>query len=75
VCTNISCALNHADEVVEHFEKRLGITLGQTSADGKFTLNEVECLGACIAAPVCQIGKKYYEKLTPEKIDEILAEL
>ena len=47
--------------------------LNETTADGKFTLKEVECLGACVAAPVCQIGKKYYENLTPEKIDEILA--
>ena len=53
-------------------KKRLGIDLNETTADGKFTLREVECLGACVAPPVCQIGKKYYENLTPEKIDEIL---
>jgi|SRR5579885_1948976 NADH-quinone oxidoreductase subunit E len=75
VCTNISCSLNGAEKVVEHLKKRLGIALNETTADGKFTLREVECLGACIAPPVCQIGKKYYENLTPEKIDEILTAL
>lgn len=75
VCTNISCMLNRADQVVDHFKKRLGIEMHETTPDGCFTLNEVECLGACVAAPVCQIGKKYYERLTPEKIDEILSAL
>lgn len=75
VCTNISCELNNATQMVEHFKKRLGIDLNETTPDGQFTLREVECLGACIAAPVCQIGKQYYEALTPEKIDAILAEL
>lgn len=75
VCTNISCALNGAEKMLEHFKMRLGIDLNQATPDKKFTLREVECLGACIAAPVCQIGKKYYEKLTSEKIDEILAQL
>lgn len=72
VCTNISCTLNGADGIVEHLKKRLGVDLNGTSADGKFTLKEVECLGACVAPPVCQIGKQYYETLTPEKVDEIL---
>lgn len=72
VCTNISCSLNGAERIVEHLKKRLGIEMNGTTADGKFTLKEVECLGACIAPPVCQIGKKYYENLTLEKIDEIV---
>lgn len=75
VCTNISCALSNAEVVLEHFKQRLGIDLNQTTADGKFTLREVECLGACAAAPVCQIGKTYHEKLTTEKVDEILGKL
>jgi len=75
VCTNISCSLNGAGEVVERLKERLGINFNETTADGKFTLREVECLGACIAPPVCQIGHKYYEKLSPEKIDKILGEL
>jgi NADH-quinone oxidoreductase subunit E len=72
LCTNISCSLNGSAQILAHLKQRLGIDCNETSADGKFTLREVECLGACIAPPVCQIGKKYYEKLTPEKIDEIL---
>lgn len=75
VCTNISCALAGVDKIVNHLKQRLNIDVGQTSADGKFTLREVECLAACAAAPMFQIGKKYYEHLTPEKIDVILAEL
>lgn len=75
VCTNISCSLNGAEHLLEHLKKRLGIDLNETTADGKFTLKEVECLGACIAPPVCMIGKKYYENLTPEKMDEILEKL
>lgn len=75
VCSNISCSLNGAERIISHLKERLGIELNETTADGKFTLKEVECLGACVAAPVCQIGKDYYEKLTPDKIDEILAGL
>lgn len=75
VCTNISCGLNGAEHLLLHLKKRLGIDLDETTRDGKFTLKEVECLGACVAAPVCQIGKKYFENLTPEKIDKIIGEL
>jgi NADH-quinone oxidoreductase subunit E len=72
VCTNISCALNGADNILAHLQKRLGVNTNETTQDGDWTLREVECLGACIAAPVCQIGKKYYESLTIEKVDTIL---
>lgn len=75
VCTNISCMLSGSAEIVEYFKKRLKIAVNETTADGKFTLKAVECLAACTVAPMCQIGKKYYEHLTPEKIDTILAEL
>ena len=75
VCTNISCMLNGSDTVIGYLQKRLGIKLGETTADGRFTLKEVECLGACVGAPMMQIGREYYENLTPEKIDEILARL
>lgn len=75
VCTNVPCMLNGAEKTLEHFKNSLGIDLNETTADGKFTLKEVECLGACVNAPACQIGKKYYDGLTPEKIDSILAEL
>ncbi len=72
VCTNISCMLCGSDEVVSHLKKRLGVGLGQTTADGKITLKEVECLGACCGAPMIQVNKTYHEYLTPEKIDAIL---
>lgn len=75
VCTNVSCMLCGSDKVVEHLENRLGIKMGQTTEDGKFTLKEVECLGACVDAPMMQIGQTYHEKLTPESIDEILGSL
>lgn len=75
VCTSVSCMLNGSAEVVEHFKKRLNVEVGGTTADGKFTLKEEECLAACANAPMCFIGKKYYENLTPEKIDGIIEEL
>lgn len=75
VCTNISCMLCGSDEVVAHLHKKLGIGLGETTEDGRITLKEVECLGACVDAPMCQIDRQYHIKLTPEKIDEILDQL
>ncbi len=75
VCTNVSCMLRGSDEVVAHLEKRLGIKLGETTPDGKITLKEVECLGACGGAPMFQVNKDYHENLTPEKIDQVLASL
>jgi NADH-quinone oxidoreductase subunit E len=75
VCTNISCLLKGSDEIACHFKTRLGIEFGETSEDGRFTLKEVECLSACEGAPVALIDRVYYENLTSEKIDIILAEL
>ncbi|MBU0498800.1 MAG: NAD(P)H-dependent oxidoreductase subunit E [Gammaproteobacteria bacterium] len=75
VCTNVSCMVRGSDTVVDHLEKRLGTKLGQTSSDGRWTLKEVECLGACGTAPVVQIGNRYFENLTPEGIDKILDEM
>ena len=75
VCTNVSCMICGSENIVEHLEKRLGIKLGETTEDGKFTLKEVECLGACGGAPMFQIGKQYYENLTPELVDSILDSL
>lgn len=75
VCTNISCMLCGAEDVVKHLEEKLGIKVGEVTPDGKFSIKEVECLAACAGAPMFQIGKKYYENLTPQKIDEILAGL
>ncbi len=72
VCTNVSCLLRGSEDIMAHLQKRLGIQVGETTADGQFTLRSVECLAACTAAPACQIGENYYEQLTPEKIDTLL---
>jgi NADH-quinone oxidoreductase subunit E len=72
VCTNISCLLCGSTQVVKHLEQKLGIKMGEVTPDGKFSLKEVECLGACVNAPMCQIGNEYHEKLTPEILDKIL---
>jgi NADH-quinone oxidoreductase subunit E len=74
VCTNVSCKLRNSAQVVEHLESQLGIRLGETTDDGRFTLREVECLGACVNAPMMQIDKDYHENLTPERINSILEE-
>ncbi|CAK0747141.1 NADH-quinone oxidoreductase subunit E [Gammaproteobacteria bacterium] len=75
VCTNLSCMLNGSDQIVAHLEKRIGVRLGETTPDQRFTLKAVECLGACVGAPTMQIGQQYHEHLTPEKIDSILDRL
>lgn len=73
VCTNISCMLRDADVIVDHLNKRLGIGFDETTPDGKFTLKEGECMGACGGAPLFHINNtKMCEFLTPEKVDEIL---
>ncbi|ARB92487.1 NADH-quinone oxidoreductase subunit NuoE [Legionella longbeachae] len=72
VCTNISCMLCDSAAVVKHLEKKLDIKLGETTDDGRFTLRAVECLGACVNAPMMQVNKDYHEKLTPESIDKVL---
>lgn len=73
VCTNISCQLRDSARVVNHLEKKLGIRLGETTDDGRFTLRSVECLGACVNAPMMQVDKEYHENLTtPESIDAAL---
>jgi NADH-quinone oxidoreductase subunit E len=75
VCTNISCMLRGSAEVVNHLEKKLGITLGETTHDGRFTLRSVECLGACTTAPVMQVDNRHYhENLTPESAEKVLEE-
>lgn len=75
LCTNISCLLRGSDEILAHLKKRLGIGVGETTPDGRFTLKEVECLAACGGAPMFMIDKTYYENLTPERVDEILDKL
>ena len=69
ICTNVSCMLTGANELVDAAKKRLGIGFGETTKDGKFYLREVECLAACVGAPMCQIDDQaYHENLTPESI-------
>lgn len=75
VCTNISCLLRGSEEIVDHLKEKLDIDYGQVSSCGKFSIKPVECLGACINAPVMQVGDNYYENLTKEKIDSILDEM
>lgn len=75
LCTNISCMLNGSDDIYQHLQQRLGIKFGEITNDGHYSLKEVECLGACVGAPMMQIGKTYYENLTPQRIDQILDSL
>jgi len=73
VCTNISCMLRGADEIVAHIERKLGIKTGESTADGKFYLKqEEECLAACCGAPMMMVDHRYFENLTAEKVDEVL---
>lgn len=75
ICTNLSCMLKGSDKVYRHLQDKLDISFKETTPDGKFTLKEVECLAACAGAPACMVDKTYYEHLTPEKLNEILADL
>ncbi|MCM1001525.1 MAG: NADH-quinone oxidoreductase subunit NuoE [Wolbachia endosymbiont of Melophagus ovinus] len=75
VCRTTPCWLCSSEEVLNTFKKKLGINIGETTKDNLFTLKEVECLGACVNAPVVQINDNFYENLTPEKVENIIAEL
>ncbi len=66
--------LNGSDNIIEYIQQRLGIGVGETTADGLFTLKTVECLGACGYAPMMQLGKTFREHLTKEKVDKIIEE-
>ena len=72
VCTNISCQLCGSSDVLAYLKEKIGIGPGETTGDGRFTIKEVECLGACGGAPMMQIGTRYYENLTAELVDSIL---
>jgi NADH-quinone oxidoreductase subunit E len=75
VCTNLSCMLLGAEEIVEHIESELGIKVGGTTGDGLFTLEEMQCLAACGGAPCLQVNYRYFEDVTTERVDAILAAL
>ena len=75
VCTNVSCMVRGGEEILEHCKKRLGIGHKETTPDGLFSLEEVECLGACCGAPAMQVNYDFYEDLTPQKVDTLLDRL
>lgn len=72
VCTNISCLLRGGDELMEHCQHRLGIANRQTTPDGVFSLEEVECIGACSWAPAVQVNYDFHQELTTETLDQVL---
>jgi NADH-quinone oxidoreductase subunit E len=74
VCQTGPCMIQGCDDIIKHIEKRLGISVGETTADGLFTLKTAECLGACGYAPMMLLGKYFRENLTPEKVDAIIEE-
>lgn len=75
VCANISCSLMGAEHIIKAIERTLGIKTGETTADKKFTLTTVECLGSCGTAPMMQVNDDFYENLTEEKVVEVLKKL
>ena len=76
ICTNVSCMLRGADDIVEHVENKLGIKLGESTDDGRIYLKrEEECLAACCGAPMMMVDHIYHENLTPEKVDDVLDSL
>ncbi|MCC7345529.1 MAG: NADH-quinone oxidoreductase subunit NuoE [Deltaproteobacteria bacterium] len=75
VCRTLPCQLVGAESVTEHLQKKLGVKLGETSADGRYTLTEVECLGSCGTGPMLQLNDDYHENLTSEKLDALIASL
>src|SRR5208282_2882078 len=75
VCTNISCMLSGGNELYAHVKKRLGIDHKEATSTGTFSLEEVECIGACTGAPALQVNYDFYENLTPESTDALLQQL
>lgn len=75
VCTNISCLLLGGEELLEHLESRLGVKAGGTTVDGKFTLEDVECIAACTEAPCLQVNYRYFHRVTHEEADQLIDDL
>ncbi len=75
VCTNVSCLLCGSDMVLKTIKDKIGIGIVETTADGLFSVHEVECLGSCGTAPVVSVNKEYHEKLTPESINALIDNL
>ncbi len=74
VCRNICCMLRGADDIIAHVKQKLGVPHKGTTADGRFSFEEVECIGACSWAPAMQVNYDFHENLTTDKVDQILAE-
>jgi len=72
VCTNVSCLLRGGEEILNHCKKKLGVGNKETTADGLFHVEEVECIGACSWAPALMLNYEFHENLTPQKIDELI---
>ncbi|MDE2371236.1 MAG: NADH-quinone oxidoreductase subunit NuoE [Burkholderiales bacterium] len=75
VCHNLSCSMRGAEGLLGHLQRKLGIEAGATTADGRFTLTTVECLGSCGTAPVLMVGDRYHENMDAAKVDALLGEL
>ena len=72
VCHNLSCSMRGAEGVLGHLCRKLGVQPGQTTADGRFTLTTVECLGSCGTAPVVMVNEAYHENMSPERLDALI---
>ena len=75
ICTNISCMLRGGEELFEYAQGKLGIASGQATPDGLFSLEEVECIGACAWAPALQVNYRYHHEVTPERLDQLIGKL
>ena len=74
-CRNVTCSMRGAERLIDHLARTLGVAPGETTADGRFTLSTVECLGSCGTAPVVMVNDTYHENMSAEKIDALLNEL
>jgi NADH-quinone oxidoreductase subunit E len=75
VCRNVSCSMRGAERLIDHVSRHLGVKPGQTTADGRFTLSTVECLGSCGTAPVVMVNERYHELQDAQSLDKLLGEL
>ncbi len=75
VCRTLSCALMGSEKILDHLKNKLNVDEGGTTLDGKFTLCTVECLASCDTGPAMMVNEKYFESLTPQKVDEVLNNL
>jgi NADH-quinone oxidoreductase subunit E len=74
-CRNVTCSMRSAERLIDHLSRKLGVTPGDTTPDGRFTLSTVECLGSCGTAPVVMVNDAYHENMSIEKLDALIDEL